>query len=361
VRIAELNAEWLAAAVGIDPARVADLDCTAVGTGQVADTYRLCFRVDGTPRSLVLKVTPDNPVSRQTGRGQASYLREVRFYQELAATLAVRVPQWRSADADDAGTEFHLLLEDMTPCRPGDQMAGCTLAEAEAVLQEAVGLHAPRWQDPAVGRLPWLKVNAAARRPGSDVYTMLFAAFRQRYADRIEDELMAVGAVLFPHIDAYYEAQRAAPQTVTHGDLRPDNLLFGGLGGQVPVTVVDWQTVDVGPGIADVSYFIGGALPAEVRRAHLHGPQRRPPRPRPGRTRAARAAEPQLSDGALHAPAQAACRAVGVNVTGSRLGPEMKLDASQAGSPARASPGSLVRISRSIAAICSRAKCDPRQ
>lgn len=268
MRIAELNTTWLASAVGVEPARVAGLDAAAVGTGQVADTYRLRFRLDGEPRSLVLKVTPDNPVSRQTGQGQASYLREVRFYQELAATLAVRVPRWRGADADDAGAEFHLLLEDMTPCRPGDQLAGCTLAEAEAVLEQAVGLHAPRWQDPALHRLPWLKVNAANRRPGADVYTALFAAFRQRYADRIEDELLAVGAALFPHIDTYYQAQRAAPQTVTHGDLRPDNLLFAGHDGQVPVTVVDWQTVDVGPGIADVSYFIGGALPTEARQAH---------------------------------------------------------------------------------------------
>ncbi|HMC69768.1 MAG TPA: hypothetical protein VKJ07_11495 [Mycobacteriales bacterium] len=36
----------------------------------------------------------------------------------------------------------------------------------------------------------------------------------------------------------------------------------------MPVAVVDWQTVTHGPGIADLSYFIGAGLLLEERRAH---------------------------------------------------------------------------------------------
>jgi aminoglycoside/choline kinase family phosphotransferase len=268
MRISELSTAWLAAALKVGPSRVTDLESDPAGTGQVADTYRLSFQLDGTAQSLVLKLTSDDLTSRETGRVQANYLREVRFYQELAPTVAVRVPQCRHADVDDTGTEFDLLLEDMTPCGQVDQLTGCTVAEVEAVLDEAARLHGPRWQDPAITQLPWLSVNAAARRPGPDIFTAMFAGFRERYADRIEDEVLAVGEKFFPHIGVHHKAQQAAPQTVTHGDFRPDNILFGGQGGQVPVTVVDWQTVDAGAPLCDVSYFVGGALCTEDRRAH---------------------------------------------------------------------------------------------
>jgi hypothetical protein len=268
MRIAELSPAWLAAALGVDQARIAELTYAPVGTGQVADTCRLCFQLDGTARTLVLKLTPDDPVSRETGRLQACYLLEVRFYEELAPTLGVRVPRCLHAQADASGTEFELLLEDMTPCRQGDQLTGCTVAEVEAVLDQAARLHGPRWEDPALAKLPWLSANAAARRPGPDIFTAMFAGFRERYGDRIEDEVLAVGEKFFPRIGLHHESLARPPQTVTHGDFRPDNILFGGQGGQVPVTVVDWQTVDVGAALCDVSYFVGGALSTEDRRAH---------------------------------------------------------------------------------------------
>ncbi len=59
-----------------------------------------------------------------------------------------------------------------------------------------------------------------------------------------------------------YLADRPGPWTVLHSDLRLDNLLFG----RPRVTVVDWHTVKVGPGLSDVSYFIGSSLAPEVRR-----------------------------------------------------------------------------------------------
>jgi aminoglycoside phosphotransferase (APT) family kinase protein len=55
--------------------------------------------------------------------------------------------------------------------------------------------------------------------------------------------------------------------TVTHNDYRLDNILFGVDEDGTYAAVVDWQTVGTGPGIADVSYFIGAGLVPELRRA----------------------------------------------------------------------------------------------
>jgi hypothetical protein len=265
MRISQLTTGWLAAALKQDPFRITDLEPVPVGTGQVADTYRLTFRLDGTPASLILKLTAEDPVSRETGRRLGNYLREVRYYQSLAGTLEVRAPRCQHAAISEDGTEFELLLEDMTPCRPGNQLAGCTLAEVEAVLDEAAKLHGARWQDPSLAE-PWLTGASPLRRPG--VFTALFGAFRERYDGQLDDEVLAVGAVFFAGIDTFFAAVEGAPRTLAHGDFRPDNILFGAHGGEVPVTVVDWQTVHAGAAMADVSYFIGGALPAPERRIH---------------------------------------------------------------------------------------------
>jgi len=90
MRISELSPAWLATALKVDSSRITDLESSPVGTGQVAETYRLSYQLDRNPQSLVLKLTPDNDISRETGRLQASYLREVRFYQELAPTRPAR-------------------------------------------------------------------------------------------------------------------------------------------------------------------------------------------------------------------------------------------------------------------------------
>jgi len=70
-----------------------------------------------------------------------------------------------------------------------------------------------------------------------------------------------------PRLPAYL-GDRRGPWTVAHGDFRLDNLLFGTRAGAPPVVVVDWQTVTHGPGISDLSYFLGAGLLTEARRRH---------------------------------------------------------------------------------------------
>jgi aminoglycoside phosphotransferase (APT) family kinase protein len=73
-----------------------------------------------------------------------------------------------------------------------------------------------------------------------------------------------------PRVAAHL-GDRPFPWTVQHCDYRLDNLLFGPpeAGSELAtVTVVDWQTVAHGPGLADLSYFLGAGLSVEDRRAH---------------------------------------------------------------------------------------------
>lgn len=269
-----LTPEWLTAALTasgtISGARVAAAVVRPLGTGQMCDSVRVHLRyepADAGPATLVAKLPAADEGSRATAIAFRSYEKEVRFYQELADRLPVRTPRLHYADLDVPTASFVLLLEDLAPAEPGDQLTGCGTDVAAAAVAELVNLHAPLWGDPSLAQLDWLHGDPEGRGALlGEVLPVLWAGFQERYA-----------ASLLPHVkqagDLYFDAMafgrlaggRAADRvtTVTHTDYRLDNLLIGPDG---VVTVVDWQTCGTGVGPSDVAYFLGAGLAPEVRR-----------------------------------------------------------------------------------------------
>jgi hypothetical protein len=257
-----LTPEWLRAALGRPITAVAQ---QPIGTGQMCDSLRLQLTCDDDgPATVVAKLPAADPTSRATALALRSYEIEVRFYQELAPDLPIRTPQVHYADIDVATASFVLLLEDLAPAEQGDQLAGCSPAEAQIAIDELVGLHAPRWGDPALAELDWLHRDPEGNRAFMlGMLPMLWAGFQERYADRLGSEVHEVGGFLFANLERFLTLD-TEPWTVTHGDYRLDNLLFTA----DRVAVVDWQTCVHGPALNDVAYFIGAGLLPEVRPAH---------------------------------------------------------------------------------------------
>ena len=150
----------------------------------------------------------------------------------------------------------------------GDQIAGCSVAEARLALTQLAALHAPRWGDASLAELEWL----SRRAPGDaeqlqGMYQLLFPGFAARYGHRLAADELALaerlGGLLVPWIE-----RRTDPTTVTHGDYRLDNMMFGTAEGGYPLAVVDWQTPGEGPAAVDLSYFLGAGLSIANRRAH---------------------------------------------------------------------------------------------
>jgi len=172
---------------------------------------------------------------------------EVRFYQQVVSTVGVRTPRCYHADVEPSTAEFVLILEDMAPARAGDQLAGCSVDDAALALTELAALHAPRWADPALERLEWLhRKTDESNDVGASLLPVLFDGFAARYGEVLEESVLDVGRRLMPDIGATCAAS-PRPWTVQHADYRLDNLLFGTAAGGVPLAVVDWQTVTLGP------------------------------------------------------------------------------------------------------------------
>lgn len=276
----ELTPAFFAEVLG---APVTAVDATRVGTGQVGASFRCRLTYAGgapagAPATVVAKLPSLEEQSRATGVALRNYEREVRFYRDLQATVDIRVPRCFHAEWDEAGGGFVLVLEDLAPAVQGDQIAGCGVDQARLALTELAALHAPRWGDPALTDLEWL----SRRTPGDaeqlqGLYQLLFPGFVDRYRHRLADDELALAERLGGLLVTWIE-RRDDPLTVTHGDYRLDNMMFGTPEGGHPLAVVDWQTPGQGPGASDLSYFLGAGLSIDDRRrherdlvAHYHG------------------------------------------------------------------------------------------
>ena len=262
-----VSSEWLSEVLG---QHVASFATERIGTGQVGLNIRFSLDGDGPLRSVVGKFTSDDPTSRATGVTLRNYEREVRFYREIVDTVGIRTPACYVAEWDPESGDIVILLEDLAPAEPGDQIAGTSPSKAAIALDELARLHAPRWDDPHLDDIDWLsRTTPESAEMVQMLYQAMWPGFVERYADRLPRSVLDLGERFGSRVGAWAAAP-GPPYTVTHGDYRLDNMLFGTGEGGYPLAVVDWQTPGHGPGAGDCAYFIGAGLTVDDRRLHEH-------------------------------------------------------------------------------------------
>ncbi len=283
----ELTAEWLTEALGVD---VVAVDQTVLGEGQgfMGDILRLSLHspAAAAPASVIAKL----PKRANRGMGEmiGVYEREIMFFRTLAEEMPVRIPGLVYADFDrDRGSEsqekilrfldrmprflvgviaaagariaagkkrrYVLLLEDLAPMQPADQLAGLDVAGCKRVLEAIAPMHRHFWRSERLRGHFWLlpfDVDARLRHGR-------FRQNRERFAASLDADLGPILAWLDPNGEALVRRFVAeAPETLAHCDLRLDNVMFGDEG----CAFIDWQLLRRAPAALDVAYFLSGAL-----------------------------------------------------------------------------------------------------
>jgi hypothetical protein len=258
-RPTDVTPGWLQAVLGVG---VDSVLVTPIGTGQTGATYRLSVRydADGTdlPTTFAVKLSSQDDAVRD--RVALGYRSEHAFYTGVADVVRVPVPTHYHCEISADGGDFVLLLADMAPAVQGDQIGGCTTAEAELGVRALAGLHGPTWCDPTWHEFPGLAMSMGdedAMKGLGDIAVMATQITLDRLGDRMtaedRDTTTRAMAMVTPWLRAYRDRF-----SLMHGDYRLDNMLFDP--DRTRVTIVDWQTLGVGLPARDLAYFTGTSL-----------------------------------------------------------------------------------------------------
>ncbi|MEQ8861207.1 MAG: phosphotransferase [Pseudomonadales bacterium] len=267
-----LTAPWLTDCLrsnGCGDVVVSAVRSRPIGTGQTAGCARIeidyAAGAPAAPRSLVAKYPSADAQSRGTAVAMGLHRREVEFYRDVAPRLSIRLPHCYFLDVDDAGENFLILMEDLAPARPGDQLAGCSAAVARAAVLELVGLQAPTWCDATLG--------ARFAEPEDGVFSDMAGLYRRMLPEFVARYGAALDAAELDVIERLGDSPRAPlfapvgrPFCLEHRDYRLDNLMIDESCTPPRVTVVDWQGMRTGRPLNDVALCLAGGLEPEVRR-----------------------------------------------------------------------------------------------
>ena len=145
-------------------------------------------------------------------------------------------------------------------------MHGCSVDDIAAAVDELALLHGPRWGDPTLLDLEWIRKPSPEAGAGDGGAHHLGGRVVPRATTPIgssDDTLALVDRMCRPRTTSSspHRPSRGRSCTVTSG---PTTCCSAA----TRVVVVDWQTVGVGAGPADLAYLLGASLLPEVRRVH---------------------------------------------------------------------------------------------
>jgi hypothetical protein len=263
--IDEVTAEWLAEVTGFEVTD-AVVEQIGVGVGVSSALYRVRLRGPACPDSVIVKLPALDPAAVFTSTMLRMYIREVRFFTELARRSPVRVPAGLHAAVDEETSRFVLVMEDMGQMRVVDQVEGMSATDAERAVDELSAWHATWWRQ--ADELAEAGVTVSLDDPiYPAVLPVVFAEGWEKVTGALDlpPPILDVGPRFAEAIPRLMRDLCRAPTTVFHGDYRADNILFAADGS---VVLLDFQLIGTGSGAYDLAYFITQSLSPEVAAEH---------------------------------------------------------------------------------------------
>jgi Ecdysteroid kinase-like family len=277
----QLTNEWLTTALtdagALTPGRsVTDFSVTNVGEGigLLGLVVRANLTYDGDaplpgPDSIVIKFATPVEANRAVAMNTRMYEREVSFFTTIAPSVDVPMPRCYYAAVDTTTGDNIVALEDLKAYRAGDQVDGIGPDEAKLIIDAIVPLHAAFW-----GKTDQPLLDNAMRIDSSYVETFP-PSLDMTWENCVKLFPHAIAADVLPEVPRYVEGLRGVmklmgqrTQTLIHGDVRLDNVMFGSGPDQHPVMLIDWQALMVSNPAHDLSYMLTQSLDVEVRRTH---------------------------------------------------------------------------------------------
>ena len=221
------------------------------------------------PKSLVLKI-PTASKNRILGQTMGLYEKEIRFYRDLQPIMNIRTPKHYCSALIMAlagwivtgnPRKYALLIEDLSEYRMGDQAKGCSDDDVKNIISTLAQMHAQFWDSKELAEMTWISPYAVVSRMMQMRYLQSVGRFVSEEGGNLTQDQRDMLNWLKANGIALTERFGEESATLLHGDCRLDNICFDDKANQV--VVFDWQTMQAGPGAADLAYFISATLSEE--------------------------------------------------------------------------------------------------
>jgi hypothetical protein len=139
---AEITSNWLSSALASDneTLSISDvaIDPIGVGIGILSLLFRLTrtYESGRGSSSLIAKIAPPNEIVRMIAAGYGFYGTEVAIYKNFSTELKLRPPELYYAAHDTNSDDFVILMEDLGHLRTADQLEGCRVDDARAIVHQ---------------------------------------------------------------------------------------------------------------------------------------------------------------------------------------------------------------------------------
>ena len=240
-----------------------------IGEGFMGELARVILEYDDTglsaPGSVIAKFASPSANTREMARQRNLYAREIGFYQDIGQAAGVPLPDCYYSRYLEDTNQFVILLEDLAPGEASDQVSGTSKETSREVIEQFARLHAEWWNNEMLDALPWARwiVNEV---PVAEGLEMLQASI--------------ANAEVSGRFDAYPEIKRLMhllrplfrmepgppfPFSLTHGDLRSDNIIQPTRDGG-RFAVIDWQLAGKGDPVNDIARWLVQSITIDDRR-----------------------------------------------------------------------------------------------
>jgi hypothetical protein len=263
---ADVDPQWLTHALKTKHPGVRVSGVAPVARSEMTNSHaRLKIRYHeaaGAPDAMFCKLLPADPKRRGLIADTRMGPREVRFYNQIAPKIELRVPKCYVAKVDENDEAFILLLEDLvdTECGISDGTQGLTPDAAARALEDLADLHT-HYADPQ-----YRKAHASwvPEPMESDYGAVMLRHGLDQHRDRLTTCFAEHAELYIAHRSALHALWHEGPTTVIHGDPHIGNLFddHGRTG------FLDWGIINTSTPLRDVSYLLVMSMSIEDRRSH---------------------------------------------------------------------------------------------
>jgi len=220
------------------------------------------------PLTLIAKLPTGQTELHERAEVLQPGVRENWFYRSGAPTSPIRVPYCYLNSTDPVTGESVLLLEDLATVQSGSWLESANSQQTELALTSLARFHAYWWGREDRTEIQELNGLLAGNwdEEGDlvqDLFDEAWPRFINQQTEPLPDYVRNFGDAIVGNLKTVDDLAELGPRTLTHGDYRLDNILFGEVDGEPACWVIDWEDVFYGSGMIDLTWLIGGCLRIE--------------------------------------------------------------------------------------------------